>query len=469
MPVNSFEHYPLTWKPDREKLKRPYYLHLAADLESKIRTGQILAGTQLPPQREIADYLDLNLSTITKAYDLCREKGLLTGITGKGTFVSRHFPGDSTLMISPEKPEIIDLSTLSNFCERCTPASNALKQLAEEPPFPGLFDYSHPMGMPHQLSAGIRWLERIGVHTDAGHISIVTGGQNGIMVALLTLFAPGDCIAVDRFTYASFIEMAKMMHIHLIAVETDGEGMRPDALQRKCAEKPIKGIYLMPSCTNPTAVTVTENRRDELAAVIRKEKLILIEDDIASWIGIAAGLNSRSLFDRLSERCVYICGMSKSICPGVRVAYMAYSDDLKTTVQNGICNLNVKTSSLDAEIITSILNSRDAIRLIKGKYASCKKANALYEQYFPEEKRKDVCFFRWLPLPSSKSGSQVEAELLKKGVRVFHSDRFTPEESSPETCLRISLGSAGNFRRLEHALRILKEYCEAERNRQAYL
>lgn len=464
MPVNSFEHYPLTWKPDRNKLQKPYYLHLAADLESKIRTGQILAGTKLPPQREIADYLDLNLSTITKAYDLCREKGLLVGITGRGTFVTRHFPGDSTLAISSAESEIIDLSALSNFSERCTPASDALKQLAEDLPFPGIFDYSYPMGMPHQLSAGIQWLEQIGVHTDAGHTSIVTGGQNGLMVALLTLFAPGDCIAVDRFTYASFIEMAKMMHIHLIAVETDEEGMCPDILQRKCAERTIKGIYLMPSCTNPTTVAVTEKRRDQLAEVIQKEKLILIEDDIASWLGIAAGLRPRSLFDRLSKRCVYICGMSKSICPGVRVAYMAYSDDLKLTVQNGIFNLNVKTSSLDAEIITRILNSKDAIQLIKGKYVSCQKANKLYEQYFPEEQRKDVCFFRWLPIPSHKPGSQVEAELLQRGVRVFHSDRFMPEEGIQEAFLRISLGSAGNFRRLEHAFQILKEYCESEKD-----
>lgn len=463
MPVNSFKNYPLTWKPNKEALQKPYYLHLAADLEQGIRSGQIPAGTKLPPQREIADYLDLNLSTITKVYDICREKGLLVGITGRGTFVSRRFPGDSTLTILPEGSELIDLSALSNFSERCTPAADALKRIAENGAFPGLFDYSYPMGLPHQLAAGTRWMEQMGVHTDAGHISIVSGGQNALMVTLLTLFAPGDCIAVDRFTYASFIEMAKMMRIQLTAIETDEEGMCPDALRRKCAEKRVKGIYLMPSCTNPTTVTVTERRRDALASVIRETRLILIEDDIASWLSAAAGRTLRSLFDRLTERCVYICGMSKSLCPGVRVAYLAYSDDLRTALQNGIFNLNVKTSSLDAEIITEILNSGDAARLIKGKYESCKKANALYEQYFSDEKRQEVCFFRWLPISSQKPGGQVEEELLRRGVRVFHSDRFTPETGGGESFLRVSLGSAGNFHRMEQGLRILRAYCEAEK------
>ena len=45
MPVNSFDSYPLTWKPEKEKFKPPYYKSLAEDLESKIRSGLLQAGT----------------------------------------------------------------------------------------------------------------------------------------------------------------------------------------------------------------------------------------------------------------------------------------------------------------------------------------------------------------------------------------------------------------------------------------
>ncbi len=75
MPVNSFDSYPLTWKPEKEKLKPPYYKSLAEDLEGKIRSGLLQAGTKLPPQREIADYLDLNYTTITRVYEICKRKG----------------------------------------------------------------------------------------------------------------------------------------------------------------------------------------------------------------------------------------------------------------------------------------------------------------------------------------------------------------------------------------------------------
>ena len=60
MPVNSFIDYPLSWAPARDTLGGgPVYLALAAALESDIRSSAIAPGTKLPPQRELADFLDL--------------------------------------------------------------------------------------------------------------------------------------------------------------------------------------------------------------------------------------------------------------------------------------------------------------------------------------------------------------------------------------------------------------------------
>lgn len=90
MPVNSFENYHMNWKPDKDKLKYPYYLSLAEQLESDIKLGNLRENAQLPPQRELADYLDINFSTVTRAYKLCEERGLIYATVGKGTFVSPH-------------------------------------------------------------------------------------------------------------------------------------------------------------------------------------------------------------------------------------------------------------------------------------------------------------------------------------------------------------------------------------------
>ena len=89
VPVNSFETYPMSWRPSRRDLEQqniPLYKALAAQLIEAIEKGSVLPGTKLPPQRELADFLDINVSTVSKACKVCELKGLLSATVGSGTF-----------------------------------------------------------------------------------------------------------------------------------------------------------------------------------------------------------------------------------------------------------------------------------------------------------------------------------------------------------------------------------------------
>lgn len=241
MPINTFDDYPLAWKPSRDKLKPPLYRSLAKDLEEKIRTGQLKPGTKQPPQREIADYLDLNYSSITEVYNICKEKGLIYGVTGKGTFVSAHPTSDSTLFVADDTNSWIDLGALNGFSEYSEYTEKAARTIMERGQLRRFLEYSNPNGQPHQLAAGVRWMEQLGIHTDIAQTTIVTGAQNGLTVALLSLFSPGDKIATDQYTYANFIELTKLMQITLVPIDGDRDGMLPEDLCRKCSGNQIKG------------------------------------------------------------------------------------------------------------------------------------------------------------------------------------------------------------------------------------
>ena len=94
MPVNSFENYPMSWKPDLSNTKPPLYLALARQLEDDIKAGALKPGTKLPPQRELADYLDINLSTVSRAFKICEQKGLLSASVGNGTYIATVYKGN---------------------------------------------------------------------------------------------------------------------------------------------------------------------------------------------------------------------------------------------------------------------------------------------------------------------------------------------------------------------------------------
>lgn len=89
MPINSFENYPMSWKPDLSNTKPPIYLALVRQLEDDIKAGALKPGTKLPPQRELADYLDINLSTVSRAFKICEQKGLLSASVGMALIFHR--------------------------------------------------------------------------------------------------------------------------------------------------------------------------------------------------------------------------------------------------------------------------------------------------------------------------------------------------------------------------------------------
>lgn len=105
MPVNSFENYPMSWKPTLTLTQNPLYLSLAMAMEEDIQNGVLLPGTKLPPQRELADYLDLNLSTITRAFKVCEKKGLfVVSLEKERSFLLMPLPKECflrTIILSP--------------------------------------------------------------------------------------------------------------------------------------------------------------------------------------------------------------------------------------------------------------------------------------------------------------------------------------------------------------------------------
>ncbi len=181
----------------------------------------------------------------------------------------------------------------------------------------------------------------------------------------MLFFEAGDKIAVDTFTYPNFIELAKMLSINLIPIESDSKGMIAEKLDKACVLYDIKGIYINSSCSNPTSILMEMDRRKELSIVIRKYNLILLEDDSYSFIN-PKGFLPISYF--VPEQFVYMLSTSKALISGLRVGYIGYSNQFSSRIEKGIFNTNVKkTSSLNAEIVSELINTGLAEEIIERK------------------------------------------------------------------------------------------------------
>lgn len=455
MPVNSFENYPISWKPDKKQLVPPMYRSIASLLEYDILNGFLAPNTKLPPQRELADYLDINLSTVTRAFKICEVKGLIYAVTGRGTFVTPNTKNAIFMADSDENKNFIEMGIIKPLDSANSIVAQAIKSIAGKDYLENLLDYRHPLGMPYHRMAAKKWMQHFNMDVSIENIAVTSGGQNSFSLILMALFHPGDKIAVDIYTYPNFIELAKILNIQLVPIEGDELGMKPERLDAVCRTNPMKGIYVSPSCNNPTAVTMDMNRRKEIAEVINKHGLILIEDDVYSFLA-PSGFFPISHF--VPERFVYILSIAKSLSSGIRVAFIAYANQFVEKITYGIFNLNVKTSALNAEIITELINTGAAERIIKTKREISQERNQIYLKYFqfnhPSE--NPISFFRWLPLHKPWQLNQFEHVALTRGIHVYHSHRFLVKKDESPQFIRISLTSPKDSDELEKGLHILK-------------
>ncbi|HEX8604513.1 MAG TPA: winged helix-turn-helix domain-containing protein, partial [Pseudoduganella sp.] len=66
-----------TWLPRLAGNKGPRFLQVADALQAAVADGSLRPGDRLPPQRQLAARLEVDLTTITRAYDEARRRNLL--------------------------------------------------------------------------------------------------------------------------------------------------------------------------------------------------------------------------------------------------------------------------------------------------------------------------------------------------------------------------------------------------------
>ncbi|TXK84980.1 PLP-dependent aminotransferase family protein [Paenibacillus sp. N3.4] len=423
MPFNSFDNYPMSWKPALKNLTAPIYATIAEMLEKDIKDGLLPPGTKLPPQRELADYLDVNLSTISKAFKICEQKGLIGATVGRGTYVSSDVGVNKILLPNHGLSNVIELGSIFPENTLNNEIAAYMKKMVVEPNFGDLFRYGHPEGTMWQKVAAVKLIEKASFKTDPQEILLASGGQNAITAILAGLFKPGDKIGTDPVTYPGIKTAANMLGIQLVAIQQKNNEVTEEGLIYACKNENIKGLYLIPDFHNPTTHTMSIDTRKMVAYLAQKEDLIVIEDAIHSL------LHENPLAPIASyapERVLYICSLSKVISPGLRLAFVVAPEVFKKKLSAALYNINISVSPMMAELAAGIINEGVSDTILEKRRAYSREQNLIVSQYLGDYKVNGApeCIFRWLVLPDDTTGKAFELRAYHAGVQVYASERF---------------------------------------------
>ncbi len=460
MSINSFEDYPMNWKPYLAELKSPLYTSIAEKLENDIKCGVLSPGIKLPPQRELADYLNVNLSTISRAFKICTQKGLICATVGNGTFVSSDAGSNTFILQEYNSPQIIEMGAVLPESTSYDELTEQLKRMLSEPSFGSLFNYGRPDGTFWQKQTAAKLIKKAGYNAEPQNILLTNGGQNAIAAILASLFKPGDRIGTDPVTYPGIKTAASMSGIQLIPIKQENYEITKDGLLYACKNENIKGLYLIPDYHNPTTHTMSDVTRKMIANIAVGNNLIVIEDATLSLI---AENVPTPIASYAPEKTLYISSLSKLIAPGLRLAFVVTPDIYKKKVSEALYNINISVSPVMAELTSRLITAGIADKIIEKHRTRTREQNEIINRYLNGYSVLGglECIFRWLILPERFTGESFEAMAYCAGVRVYAAERFAVGKTKPVRAVRLAVTASGSNENLVKAMQIIRSLLES--------
>lgn len=417
------------------------YKTLVDVMAADIRSGQLSPGTRLPTHRQLAAQHGLALVTASRVYAELEAMGLVSGETGRGTFVRETaLPPDLGVNQAVVADGVLDL----NFNYPSLPGQaellrGALRQLAVGGDLESLLRYQPHAGRLHERASVARHLQVRGLTVAAEQILIVSGAQHGLAVTLMALLQPGDVIATDALTYSGFKVLAESLHLELVAIAVDEHGPDLDALQRLCRCRRIKAVYSMPTLHNPLGWVMTIEQRQRLVAIAREQGLLIIEDAAYAFL---AEDPPPPLAALAAERTVYVSGLSKNVATGLRVGFVAAPMQHMAALERSVRATTWNTPGVLTAIATGWLEDGTVLQLEAQKREDARARQALAREVLAGLRwiGHPASYLLWLPLPEEVRADQVAMALMREQVAVSTAEPFAIGAHVPHA-IRLALGS----------------------------
>lgn len=313
------------WQPKIDKTKRGVYRTIVNALRDDIEAGILKSGDKLPPQRDLAWALQVNLTTVSRAYREAVRQHLIGGEVGRGTYILANSAEASLFALrdkgqpDPTTNELfIDLSTnipaRNQADKRFTNSLTTITAANQSTIFE---EYHAPQLLDALKIAATKWLNWRKMPSKPQNIIPTGGAQVALQAVLMAVCNAGDSILVEQYTFPGMKDFARQFGLKLIGVDMDEQGLIPQSLVKTAKANNAKFIISVPNHQNPTGAVMSAQRQANIAQTIKTLNLTLIEDDVYGGLS-----NMPPLSALLPDHSIYLTSLSKTVSFGLRVGFI---------------------------------------------------------------------------------------------------------------------------------------------------
>lgn len=457
---------PITWKPDKTS-PLPLYTQIVRFICARIAAGDWAIGMQLPSQRDLATSFGVNRSTIVTAMNDLTGDGILETGHGAGTRVSSNtwpllmrqsVDWSSYMAAGPFQANISPIQAITRY-----EADQSMVRLGTGELSPDLFPrammeqalskaarsltslgYVEPLGLLPLRQALSDYLQRQGIDAPPSCILITSGSLQALQLISVSMLRPGSTVYTEAPTYLKSLQLFQSSGLYLSGLPLDEGGLQywrlPSVPLKDRQNQSI--LYTIPTNHNPTGITMSSRRRQELVEFCTLRQLPIIEDDAYGplYFGPDKPLPLKA-YDK-NGVVIYLGTTSKSLAAGLRIGWLVAPEAVVQRLGDVKMQMDYGASSLSQWIFTEFLQSRmyDRYTEFLRQELLKRRDNALeaLQTYFHDKASWNVPmggFYIWMTLHDKLPMDALFRHAAKEGLLLNPGDMY---DFNPNRSLRIS-------------------------------
>lgn len=418
------------------------YKAIARGIAEDISAGRLQPGDRLPPQRMFAYTRGIAPSTAGRVYAELTRRGLVSGETGRGTFV-RALPLASRPALSEPPTATINLETnypvlpdqqqlLAPGLSRIARSAAILQSALRDTPVRGTCV---------QREASARGLARNGWETDPNELIFVGNGRQALAATFSALGSAGDRVGFEALSYPVAKTLAERQGLEPVPLAMDEEGVKAEAIEAAHRVAPLRAVYLQPTVHNPLGITMSARRRTQIvAAVERLDGPILIEDTVYAFLESAAPPPLRAM---APERTILVDSLSKRIGPGLTLGFISAPPALLEPLTEAVIAGAWAAPGYALEACTRWLadGTVSALEAAKRKEAAARQAIARRIFSGCALRANPQSFHLFIDLPPNCRAAEIFEAAAAEGIAITPAAVFTVSAGHAPNAIRISLAN----------------------------
>lgn len=350
----------------------PLYQQLRDQIRQRVLSGSLPAGTRLPPERTLANTLGVNRTTVVNAYRELAAEGLVEGRVGHGTVVlpppappadgSSIRPMQWASLSDADDPVISDINAIirrsgtisfahGEMAPDLYPAQMLGELYARALARGGASLGYGPVGGYQPLREALAG--QMGVGTN--EILVMGGSQLALYLIARVLLQEGDTVVVEVPSYLNTLGIFDAAGVRVVPVRADQDGLVVEGLSEICLRYRPKLIFTLPTFQNPLGVTMSMERRHQLLQIAARHQVGIVEDDPYGDLAFTGERPPSLKSMDPGGYVIYINSFSKSVSPGLRLAWLAAPPAVVERIARARGNLDFRAALLNQWVMDAFL------------------------------------------------------------------------------------------------------------------